>query len=50
MAEIDARSLVLWGGQDGILDRGELLRLDGQFLYLEFSKVAATPLGAAYDP
>ena len=49
MAEIDVHSLILWGQQDGILDRGKLLRLYGWFLCLEFSKVAAAPLAAAYD-
>ena len=49
MAEIDVHSLILWGQWDGILDGGELLRLDGRFLCLGFSKVANAPLVAAYD-
>ena len=49
VAEISVHSLVLWGQQDGILDGGEMLRLDGWFLCLEFPKVAAAPLVAAYN-
>ena len=41
VAEIDVHSLILWGRQDVILDRGKLLRPDERFLCLEFSKVAA---------
>ena len=49
MAEVEAHSLILWGLQDGILDRGELLQTDGRFLYLEFLKVSAASVTTAYD-